>query len=181
MSFANTSTTPNCERIDRFDQLNSRVWYQLTMHLPPKKDGSLHEITISYGPSYCSSNKKLPPPIPLADRIHHNPKSGVWPGTILCGPISECYDSDDNITTQNELTINHQCDATDCNTAKNLAILCINKQAKELFDLNEPMLTNLIELCRVHEFLVERDYFKRLKKSLVKGLKPFKLSLDNIQ
>ena len=82
MSFANMSTTPNCIRIDEFDQINSRVWYKLSEELRPKEDGTLYEITISYNNG--SVLAKMPPPIPLGERKTYDINIGLWPGTILC-------------------------------------------------------------------------------------------------
>lgn len=81
MSFANVSVHPNCARIDEFDQLNSRVWYQLTEDLLPKKDGTLHEIFITYNNNF--SYKTMATPIPISQRTVHNPKEGIWPGKVL--------------------------------------------------------------------------------------------------
>ena len=84
MSFANTSENPNCERHDLYDQLNSRIWYKLTEDLYPKRDGSLHEITIQYNNSMQYKNgNNIPPPIPPDKRKRHDVTKGFWPGILV--------------------------------------------------------------------------------------------------
>ena len=86
MSFANWSKNPNCERRDEFDQLHGRVFYFLNRHLKPNKDGSLHEITISYNNGFGENASR--PSRPLASRRRHDINKGYWPGTPLY-PLDE--------------------------------------------------------------------------------------------
>lgn len=185
MSFANYSNNPNCERVDNFDKMNCRVWYQLTKFLQPNKDGSMHELTIAYG-SGC--NPTSTPTLSLEDRIPQDPTNkGLWPGHQLkqlrASPEND-QNNDQNSYSQGhneyddmDLKIGEPMPDNSIENQQKLCILTFVERARSLTEEINSFSKDCLQDCKHFGFIELHDSFTRpmflLKKRLRDGLGDF--------